>query len=342
MRGGENGLWIDPHDELACMAGGVAMTAPQSAQTAFMLTPEYRDYVWGGDRLKPGSRPIAEAWVVYEQDRIASGPFRGRTLADVAVEYGFALLGTRAVQRTGARFPLLIKLLDCAQWLSLQVHPNDEQAVRLEGAGQFGKTEAWHFIEASPGAEILCSLRPGTPREQFEQAVRGGTLADLMQRLPVHAGDSLFISPGMIHALGPGLLLYEVQQSSDITYRVFDWNRPASEGRKLHIEQSLAVTDINAEAKIVPRPQLRDGDRQALATCSYFTLELAALERNLMLLDTQGESFHALTLIEGQAKIEGNGWQLTLGRFETAVIPAACGVYRIQPQGLARVLKASV
>jgi len=317
------------------------MTSSELVQEAFVLTPEYRDYVWGGDRLKPGSRPIAEAWVVYENDRIASGLLSGRTLADATAEYGSALLGTRAIQRTGARFPLLIKLLDCAQWLSLQVHPNDEQAVRLEGAGQFGKTEAWHFIDAELNAEILCGLQPGATREQFEQSVRGGTLLDLMQRLAIHAGDSIFISPGMIHSLGPGLLAYEVQQTSDITYRVFDWNRPAMQGRKLHIEQSLAVADVNALARIVPRPLLGDGERRTLVACSYFTLELVAGERNSMMLDTLGESFHALTMIKGAAEVEGSDWQLRLGRFETAVIPAACHSYRIQPRGFCRILKAS-
>jgi mannose-6-phosphate isomerase len=118
----------------------------------FKLTPTYRDYVWGGKRLRPEAEITAEAWVVYEEDRVADGPYVGKTLAEVAELEGEALLGRKAVALTGKRFPLLIKLLDCAAWLSLQVHPNDEQAERLEGPGFFGKTEAWYVIEAEKGS----------------------------------------------------------------------------------------------------------------------------------------------------------------------------------------------
>ncbi len=318
------------------------MLVPEPMRQAFSLTPEYRDYVWGGNRLRPGHSPVAEAWIVYEHDRIASGLLAGRTLAEAATTYREALLGRRAVQRTGTRFPLLIKLLDCAQWLSLQVHPNDEQAVRMEGVGQFGKTEAWHILEAQPNAEILCGLRPGVTHEALAQAVRNGTLVDQMQHLSLQNGDSILISPGMIHAIGPGILLYEIQQTSDITYRVFDWNRPAAEGRKLHIEQSLAVADVNARGQVRPQPQLGDGDQRELVTCSYFTLQLLTGQSNSIALDTGGESFHALTLIQGQAQIEGANWGLHLDRFGTVVIPAACGSYRVQPRGSFRALKASV
>ena len=318
------------------------MSVSAAVCQALLLTPEYRDYVWGGSRLRPGHVPTAEAWVIYEGDRIASGALAGQTLAEAAAAYGAALLGRRAVQRTGTRFPLLIKLLDCAQWLSLQVHPNDEQAVRLEGPGQFGKTEAWHFIEAEAGAEILCGLHPGMTKANFEQAIRRGTLLDGMQRLLPQAGDTILLKPGMIHALGPGLLVYEVQQTSDVTYRVFDWNRPATQGRKLHLAQALAVTDVNAAAQIIPQPPLADGDQRELAACSYFTLQLLAGQTNSISLDTGGESFHVLTLIEGGAQVEGPGWQLELNRFETVVIPAACGSYQVQTHGSFRALKASV
>jgi len=306
------------------------------------LIPEYRPYVWGGHRLRPGSERTAEAWVVYECDRIAAGPLAGRTLAEAVAENGAELLGQRVVQHTGLRFPLLIKLLDCADWLSLQVHPNDEQAIRLEGAGQYGKTEAWHFIEAEPGAEILCGLCPGVTAERLAQAVRQGTVVDLMQRFTVCAGDSIFISPGMIHALGPGLLLYEVQQTSDVTYRVFDWNRPAISARKLHIEQSLAVADLDAVSHIVPQPPIvNDRQPQSLVSCRYFTLEMLAGRSDSMTLDTDGESFHALTLVEGEAELEWADGRLRLHRFDTVIIPASCGSYRIESADFFRVLKST-
>jgi mannose-6-phosphate isomerase len=305
-----------------------------------IVTPEYRNYVWGGQRLRPGQL-TAEAWTVYEHDRVVAGPLQDRTLADVAAEYGAALLGTRALERTGRRFPLLIKLLDCAAWLSLQVHPNDAQARQLAGPDQFGKTEAWHILEAAPDAEILSGLRAGTTAETLAQAVRGGTLLDHMRRLNVQAGETIFISPGTIHAIGPGLLLYEVQQTSDLTYRVFDWNRPTSDGRALHIEQSLAVVDLKAVTPIVPPPAFVDGQATALIECDYFTLEQLTAEANSIDLATRGESFHALTVIDGQAAIESDAGRVVLNRLETAIIPAVCEAYRIRPLGRLRLLKAA-
>ena len=252
------------------------------------------------------------------------------------------LIGTRAVNRTGTRFPILIKLLDCAAWLSLQVHPNDEQARRMAGPDQFGKTEAWHILDAEPNAEILCGLTEGTSAEELAQAIRGGTLLDHMRRLSVNAGDTVFIRAGTIHALGPGVMLYEVQQTSNLTYRVYDWDRPASDGRPLHIEQSLAVTDLNATAPIMSKPTFSDGQSTALINCEYFTLDLLTAEANAIDLATRGESFHALTVIEGQATIESDDWQISLGWHQTALIPADCDAYRVMPQGRTQLLKAAI
>lgn len=307
-----------------------------------MLTPQYRNYIWGGNRLRPGESPVAEAWVIYEKDEVARGPLAGRTLADVAAQYGAGLLGQRAVETTGLRFPLLIKLLDCAKWLSLQVHPNDEQAKRLEGPGFFGKTEAWHFIEVNSGSEILCGLRPGTTEQALAEAIRNGTVVDTMQRLVVQAGESIFIPAGTIHALGPGLLLYEVQQSSDTTYRVFDWNRPPTKERPLHIEKSLEVANPNATGKLLPLPELTDGSQSTLISCPYFHLETLAAQSKPILLDRHGESFDALTVVEGNIRIEGDGWEIPLKHYETVLVPAGCGPYQIKPAGSYRVLRATV
>ena len=186
------------------------------------LLPEYRDYIWGGNRLRPGVVPTAEAWVIYEADRVANGKLSGLTLAEVAQEFGEDLLGEVPFRRTGNRFPLLIKLLDSAQWLSLQVHPNDEQARSLEGPNHFGKTEAWHIIDAARNAQLIAGMKPNTPSGPLAEAIRNETVADWVQYHTVHKGDSIFMPPGTLHALGPGLLLYEVQQTSDLTYRVYD------------------------------------------------------------------------------------------------------------------------
>jgi mannose-6-phosphate isomerase len=251
------------------------------------------------------------------------------------------LLGEHAYGRTAERFPLLIKLLDCADWLSLQVHPNDEQAVALEGPGQFGKTEAWHILEADPNAEILCGFRPGSDAKAIEAAIRTGTILDYTQRLPMHTGETIFIRAGTVHALGPGLLVYEVQQTSDITYRVFDWNRPASAGRKIHIEQSLAVFDPNASGQPIPPPSFKDGARHTLVGCPYFTLELLTLSQTPIQIDPQGRSFHALTVIDGAVRIHGAGWEMPAARFDTILVPAAAGAYTIQPLSHCKLLKSA-
>jgi mannose-6-phosphate isomerase len=307
---------------------------------AFDLEPQYRDYIWGGSRLRPG-QVTAEAWIVHEGNRVLSGPFAGKSLAQAAEEAGASLLGQHSVSRTGNRFPLLIKLLDCAQWLSLQVHPNDQQAEQLEGPGQFGKTEAWHILHAEPGAEIICGFHPGTSGEEIARSIRDGSILEHTQRVPLQTGDTVFIPAGTVHALGPGLLVYEVQQTSDITYRVFDWNRPASAGRKLHIEQSLAVLDPTATGTPIPAPPFLYGARERLVLCPYFQLDLLSLEKHTFNGDTRKLCFHTLTVIEGRVKITGAGWETVKAQFETTLIPAAAGAYRVEALEKSRILRAS-
>jgi mannose-6-phosphate isomerase len=306
------------------------------------LNPEYRDYVWGGARLRPEIVPTAEAWVVYEKDMVASGPYAGRTLSELATEFGAELLGRRAVEQTGSRFPALVKLLDCAQWLSLQVHPNDEQAVALEGPGFFGKTEAWHVLEAATGSELIAGMKPGVSADSLAESIQNGTILDTVQMVEVKAGDTVFMSPGTIHALGPGLLIYEIQQTSDLTYRVYDWGRPQTETRKLHIDKALAVSRSDAAGSAQPVPILVDGETRVLTKCQYFNLELIVAKEKSVSLNTLGESFHALTVIEGQAKIVVGEHSQLLQLFETVLIPAVCGAYSIQPVKGCRILKAGV
>lgn len=306
------------------------------------LTPSYRDYVWGGERLRPGQSPTAEAWVVWEDDVIESGPLAGKTLGDFAAEAGEALLGVKTMSRTGARFPLLIKLLDCAQWLSLQVHPNDRLAVELEGEGQFGKTEAWHILEAEPGAQLIAGLKPGTTPERLAESIRNGTVIDHVQYVDVKKGETVFMPAGTLHALGPGLLVYEVQQTSDWTYRVYDWGRPATEKRPLHIEKSIRATRADFTAPMIPPPVTGDGTRRGLVESEYFALELLSAISNTIELDTGGETFHAITVIDGRALLKADDDRLELDKFQTVVVPAQVGRYQFQPLGDCRALKASV
>jgi mannose-6-phosphate isomerase len=307
-----------------------------------LLQPEYRDYIWGGQRLRPGQL-TAEAWVIYENDRIKGGPLSGKTLVEVTEQFGEELLGRTAVEKRGKRFPLLIKLLDCNQWLSLQVHPNDQQAVELEGAGQNGKTEAWYFLETAPDGQIIAGLKSSITREELEQAIRSGTILDYSNYLNVKAGDTVFMRAGTIHALGPGLMVYEVQETSDFTYRVFDWNRPQTSGRVLHIDKSLAVTRPDAGCEALPTPELKDGESRVLLESDYFVLEALNAQKKIIESNTFGQSFHALTVIEGVALFSCGREQIRLCCFESVLVPASAGAYRLEPvEGNFKALRASL
>lgn len=307
----------------------------------FRLAPRYAPRVWGGQRLQASDQPIGEAWVVYEDNVIVDGPFVGRTLGGLAASQGEGLLGRGPLRQTGLRFPLLIKLLDCRDWLSVQVHPNDAQAVALEGPGHFGKTEAWHILDAEPGARIIVGLKPGTTPEAMRAAVDAGRgLLEVMHTLEVQRGDTFLIRAGTLHALGPGLLLYEVQQTSDITYRVYDWDRPASAGRELHVDKSKAVIDAALTGQSETSQPTRTPGVQVLTRSDFFVLESLAPGVGPMATTTDGRSFHLLTATHDSVEVLGRGWRERLAPLETLVVPAATGAYQVMGGG--PLLRASV
>jgi mannose-6-phosphate isomerase len=296
----------------------------------FKLTPTYKEYVWGGKKLRPQAERTAEAWIVSEDDLVADGQYLGKTLAKVVELEGIALLGSKVVQRTGRRFPLLIKLLDCANWLSLQVHPNNEQAKKLAGANQNGKTEAWFVIEADEEAQLISGLKPDVTKEIIQKAAGKKEILDLVERRTVKKDDTVFIAPGTIHALGPGLLIYEIQQNSDITYRVYDWDRPMEEGRKLHIAESIEVLNPLEKGEV---KTLDDKDAAApistLATCYYFSLTLLQGEQSNVKINTMGESFAVITSIDSSINVKVGESMFKLDPLETIFIPAECPPFEV-------------
>lgn len=303
----------------------------------FKLQPQYRNYVWGGNRLKADSQPVAEAWLVYAGNLIQGGPFHGQTLAQAAAALGEDLLGAGR----GGDFPLLIKIIDSAEWLSLQVHPDDEQAQRLEGPGFCGKTEAWHILEAAEGAELIAGFNPGITPAHIQAAVGQAAILNLVQRRPVQSGDTVFMPPGTIHAIGPGLLVYEVQQSSDITYRIYDWERPQVNGRRLHIEKSAAVLNPQSACQFIPAAGAPPEGPLPLARSTYFSLDLLTIAAPLQM-DTRHATFHALTIIQGALDLQVGGELTHLEPFETVLLPAACGAYSLLPAPGARALLAAL
>jgi mannose-6-phosphate isomerase len=238
------------------------------------FAPLYQTRVWGGRRLEtllhrtlPDAQPYGESWELVDRDPeqsvVAEGPWAGTTLHALWADHREAMFGPRYLASTAPRFPLLIKVLDCVDDLSIQVHPPAHVAGSLGGEP---KTEMWYVAHADPGARIYAGLRRGVTRGDFERALRDGAVADCVHHVDARTGDSLFVPSGRLHALGKGLLIYEIQQSSDTTYRVFDWNRPGLDGRPraLHVRESMASIDFTDVEPMLDRGMTE------LASCEHF------------------------------------------------------------------------
>lgn len=298
--------------------------------------------IWGGQRLaawldlpEPRPQQLGETWQVFEGNIITNGPLAGQTLAQVTAQYGAQLVGTRTIARYGADFPLLAKFIDANDKLSLQVHPDDTYAHTHEAeTGFYGKTEAWYILAAAPGANVIHGLTRPSSRDEFAAAVEQAALDPLLERIPVSAGDVIFVPAGTLHAINAGIMLFEIQQKSDLTYRVYDYGRrDARTGqlRPLHLEKALDVSYFgpSPQAKIVPQT-LEPGVRTLLVTCTYFALERWTLNtpRNLT---TDPASFEILTVIGGQGTLTWPGGDMALQRGESVVLPAALGTCTLQP-----------
>jgi mannose-6-phosphate isomerase len=305
----------------------------------FRVAPDLRPRVWGGSRLRgTGEVPIGEAWLTGPGATVASGPASGRRLGDLATELGEAFTGTDAPRPR--EVPILVKLLDPAQWLSVQVHPDDAGAVTLEGPGAVGKTEAWYCLEAAPGSEILLGVADGTPPDRVREQVANGTVTALLERRRIDAGDAFLVRAGVLHAVGPGALIYEVQQQSDITYRVDDWGRPPSSERPLHTRQALACVVPERQAA---RRRLPDAHRglDAIIECEHFLVEVADLPAaGAVRCDPGNRSLHVLTAAAGSAEIAGDDWTIPIATYDTVVVPASAGPYEVRAAagGVSRVL----
>lgn len=302
----------------------------------FRPVPLARERVWGGTRFgPPGMLPIGELWLAGPSLVVADGPYAGQTLDALASELGPALIGSAAPLDPGPRFPLLLKLLDPAAWLSVQVHPNDTAARRLAGPDAVGKTEAWYVLEAEPGAQLLAGARPGVREVDLRTAIRGGAATTgFLVRHPVTAGDVVLVPAGTLHAIGPGLLLYELQQPSDLTYRVDDWGRPASRARPLHTQEALASVAPRS------RPTVRStvGGGRVVA-CRHFTLDIFDAPASL---GPAGRTVQLVTAVGAPAEMAGTGWSERLEPLETIVVPAAAGAWELRPGPGGRALVAGL
>lgn len=301
--------------------------------------PVFKDYVWGGRNLadKLGralpAGIVAESWDVAAHPNGSSivnqGPLRGKTLAAVMELWGADLVGSNSEQALElGKFPLLIKILDANRWLSVQVHPDDTYGLAHEG--EFGKTEMWVVLAAEPGAEIVYGFTPGVTREQYAQEIKEERAADSLHRLPVKKGDVIFVPAGAVHALGPGIMVAEIQQNSDTTYRIYDWGRP----RPIHVEQALAVLDFKLvePGPVQPRTLLNEDGLQVeqLAACAYFETDRITLPPdNAFYGLCDGATFELWAVLEGRATIEWSGEPLTLSAVTWALLPAELGEFQV-------------
>ena len=285
------------------------------------LTPAVKSTIWGGEKLKEdfGFRPdkkgdnIAEAWMLSGHKDgpayIRSGPFTGMTLNEAVRIVGREALGTHCAGING--FPILIKFIDACDKLSIQVHPGDEYARRVENEN--GKTEAWYILEAKPGAELIYGVSREMTREEFADDIRTNRIMEDVNRVKVKAGDVVFIPSGMLHAIGAGIFLAEVQQSSNTTYRVYDYDRRDKQGnpRELHVEKATDVVDLTVPS-VDFKPKV-DGDYE----------------------DAAGEeSFVSLLVLDGAGSVAGNGQTLPVNKGDSVFIPAGFGAYRVAGEGL--------
>jgi mannose-6-phosphate isomerase len=306
--------------------------------------------IWGGERLaawlglQDAPPRLAESWQVYEDNRVREGPHAGETLGEVVRRYGAALVGTRSFERFGAEFPLLAKFIDAADHLSIQVHPDDAYAHATEAAsGYHGKTEAWYILDAAPGADVIHGLKAPTPREHVEWAVRSGDLMRLLRRIPVHPGDTIFVPAGTVHAINAGIMLFEIQQKSDLTYRVYDYDRRDARGnpRELHLDRALDVINYGAPPPGLVQPTPLGTGRELLVACPYF-----AMERWVLAAPVDGATdpatFEILTVIDGAADLAWAGGTRRLARGESLVLPARLGGYRLAPTPAATLLRCYV
>ncbi len=319
-----------------------------------VFEPSLHAKVWGGHRLearlgkKPATdQPIGESWEIYWRNRVANGPFKGETLGDLISAYPEKMMGWLDAD---PEFPLLVKFIDAQEWLSVQVHPDDKLAAQLEGQPR-GKTECWYVVDAAPGAQIAYGLSEALDARSFRQVIEAGRVREVLQYVDVAPGDFISVPAGTLHALGPGVLVYELQQTSDTTYRVYDWDRVGLDGkpRELHIEKSLICTryDVRPQAKVNYRIQNDTPgiEISKLIHGPYFALDLLRLDRRNLgetTFTVEYEAAHTLTVIAGQVTLndeKGRYTPVTLPTGTSAFIPFRLGPYSIVPDDRAEILQ---
>ena len=308
------------------------------------LQASLKDYLWGGTRLKEeygketNLDKVAESWELscHEagQSVIVNGEAAGQTLSDWLAGQDRSVLGKNAERFE--KFPLLIKLIDAKGDLSVQVHPDNEYALRVEG--EPGKTEMWYIVDCEPGASLLYGFKEQISREEFKRRIADNSLLDVCNRVPVHKGDVFFIDSGTLHAIGAGILLCEIQQSSNTTYRIYDYGRMGTDGqpRELHVAKALDVTKLERPVRDT-KPQAKldifaCAEVELLASCEYFTTYHINLN-GMCHLKAGANSFQCITVLAGSMELATAGGRVSIKKGESVFLPAGLGRYQLIGHG---------
>jgi mannose-6-phosphate isomerase len=307
--------------------------------------PVFDDRVWGGDKIRtimgldftPHDR-CAEAWALSgvegKQTAVDNGFLAGNEINDLVEIYMDELVGGKVFDTTGDVFPLLIKFIDAREWLSIQVHPDDDLAQKRDMPN--GKTEMWYVIQADENAELISGFRKKVTQQLYLQHLQKKTLPEILNFEKVKAGDVFYMPAGRIHALGPGILLAEIQQTSDATYRIYDWDRldKNGKGRELHTDQALAAIDFNVYPEYKIRYASRLNETSELVTCPYFTTNLLELAQPLQKNYEELDSFVIYICLEGSMMLKYNGEEkLPVIGGEVVLVPASMDTVEIYPGG---------
>lgn len=303
---------------------GTAQTSP------LVMTPKLGTAIWGGDALvtrygKTGdpAAPLGESWECWDDNTIAGGAFGGETLARVRAQLGRELTGPADPAQ---RFPVLTKIIDARAALSVQVHPDDAYAQRVEHQ-PVGKTECWYILAADPGAELVLGWTRDTNRAEYERRVADGTLGEILRRVPVAPGEAYYLPAGTLHAIGAGIQLFETQQASDLTYRIFDWNRTGADGkpRELHVAKAADVVDFRATFPgAVTQLAFTDAgiERTVAIADRRFAVERLRIVHAGAVIETDGRPLVVMAM-DSPLTLRSDGGGVALRAWETAVVPAA-------------------
>lgn len=314
-----------------------------------LMLPRFDPRPWGRHDLSPiypnhkFQDKIGEAWLTGDDCKVANGPLAGKSLAELSRQYGRELVGEAA--RDPLRFPLLLKFLFPYEKLSLQVHPDEEQAQRV--GEPWGKTECWYVVHAKPGAQIALGLKPGVTTGELEQAIHQNRAEELLNWINVFAGDMIYVAGGTVHTLGPGSVILETQQQSDMTYRLYDYGRP----RELHLAEGMAAVKEKVKSGKVARPAPEEMGSSKnrlgkLISAPYFEVDMFEVKEQLELATgdhARPGSVEILVALEGCGAIEVRGVEpVSLAKGDAVVVPASVPTYRVRPQWTLEFLRAYV